>query len=214
MIRDSKEVKADLLKALELSCDEQLKKHDFKRRQSSLIYTRNLGEARHTISFDADFFPKYQLDAEIHIHPAMQLSIKSVNDAALSLVGGNKMLLTNAPDIIFNQPINTTAPKEAHTRWFASGFSEISQKTLEIFSFIEKWVIPFFDELQTPSSLVKLHTNNDERILKQRHWYLFVASAEIVQGNNSKALTILENHLGSTGLRKRYSVAFESLGKK
>lgn len=213
-MRDSKEVKADLVKALELSCDEPFKKHGFKRRKGSLSYIRSLGDAKQTVVFDADFFPKYQPGAEVHIHPAMHLSIKSVSAAAMNLVGGNKMLLANAPDMIFNQPIDTAAPKEAHVRWFASGLSEMSQKALEVVSFSEKWVIPFFDELQVPSGLVKLYANDDERVLKQRHWYLFVAGAEVVQGNKSEALAVLETNFGSPGLRKRYSVAFESLDNR
>lgn len=211
MMRDSKEVKADLIKALELSCDEPFKKYDFKRRKGSLSYIRSFCDAKQTIVFDIDIFPKYQPGAEVHIHPAMHLSIESVSNAAMNLVGGNKMLLANAPDMIFNQPIDIVASKKVNVRWFASGLSEMSQKVIEIVSFSEKWIFPFFDELHAPSGLVTLYTNNDERVLKQRHWYLFVAGAEIVQGNKREALTVLEKNFGTPGLRKRYSVAFESL---
>ncbi|APG88073.1 hypothetical protein SAMCCGM7_pC0875 (plasmid) [Sinorhizobium americanum CCGM7] len=49
-------------------------------------------------------------------------------------------------------------------------------------------------------------------MLKQRHWYLFVAAAQMVSdGNRADALSVLENNLGAPGLRKRYAIAFETL---
>jgi len=213
-MRSEQEVKADLISALETEGDAPLERLGFKRRKGSLNYIRSLGDTRQTIAFDGDFFPKYQPGAEIHIHPAMHLSIKSVSDAALKLVGGNKMLLANAPDIILNQPIEFTAPKDTHVRWFANGFTEMNQRVVEIISFIEEWVIPFFDGLKSPEELIKAYETNDQRIMKQRHWYLFIAGAEIIQGNPKEALAVLETNFSAPGLRKRYSVAFESLALK
>ena len=210
-MRSEKEVKADLLRALDMVGDDAFKKLGFKRRKGSLSYARDLGEAKQTITFDADYFPKYQSDAEVHIHPAMHLSMKLVCDAALKLVAGNKMLLANAPDMILNQPIEFTAPKDSHVRWFATGISEIRQRVIEIIAFIEKWVLPFFDVLRTPEDLIKISATNDERIMKQRHWYLFIAGAELVGGNPKEALAVLESNLGAAGLRKRYAAAFEAL---
>lgn len=208
-MRSNKEVKADLINALEAVGDVQLNMLGFKRRKGSLSYIRSLGDARQTIAFDADLFPKYQSDAEIHIHPAIHLSIKSVSDATLSLVGGDKMLLANAPDVILNQPIEFAAPKDKHVRWFASGFSEISQRVFEIVSFVEEWVIPLLDELVSSADLIELYESNDERVMKQRHWYLFIAGAEIAQGNLKKALAVLEANFRAPGLRKRYAAAFD-----
>lgn len=202
-MRSNKEVKADLIKSLELLCDDKLKRYGFIRTKNSIGYIRTLGDARQVIIFDTNFSPKYQLNAEAHIYPAMHFHMKSVSDATLQLVGGNKMLLADAPDMIFNQPIDFMVPIENRVRWFGSGFSEISQKILEIVNFIEKRVIPFFDELETPEDLVKLYEVDDERLIKQRHWYLFIAGAELTLGNKSAALAVLENNLGSPGLRKR-----------
>jgi hypothetical protein len=62
--------------------------------------------------------------------------------------------------------------------------------------------------------LIKIYERGDERMLKQRHWYLFLAAAQMVShGNRTDALSVLENNLRAPGLRKRYAVAFETLSK-
>jgi len=141
----------------------------------------------------------------------MHLSIKSVSDATLKLVGGNKMLLANSPDIILNQPIEFTAPKDKHARWFASGFSEMCQRVIEIVSFAEQWVVPLFDNVTSSKDLIALYKSRDERIMKQRHWYLFIAGAELVRGNPKEALAVLEQNFRAPGLKRRYAAAFESI---
>ena len=213
-MRSQKEIKADLLAALNAVGDEAFAGMGFKRRKGSLDYIRTIRDAQQTIAFAVDWLPKYQLGEELHLHPAMHLAMKPVTEAALRLVAGNKMLLANAPDIIVNQPIEFTAPKSEHVRWFASGFDQMKAKVAEIGVFVRKWVIPFLDELTTPDDLIGVYERADERIMKQRHWYLFVAAAHLEKGCKSEALAVLEGNLGAPGLRKRYSTAFETLNPK
>jgi hypothetical protein len=210
-MKSKNEIKADLLAALDEVGDETFAQLGFKRRKGSLNYTREINDTRHTIAFAADYLPKYQADAEVHLHPAMHLGMNAVSEAALKLVGGNKILLANAPEVIINQPIEFTAPKAKHVRWFASGLAQMKERVSEIAIFVEKWVIPFFDDLKTPDDLVSVYKNVDERMIKQRHWYLFVAAAVLVNGNRNEALSVLEDNLGAPALRKRYALAFEAL---
>ncbi len=77
-MRNSKEVKADLIRALELSCDEPFRKQGFKRRKGTVSYIHRFGDAKQTVVFDADYFPKYQPGAEVHIYPAMHQPISLV----------------------------------------------------------------------------------------------------------------------------------------
>ena len=204
-MRTQKEIKADLLAALNSVGDERLALLGFERREGSFTYMRILEEAEQDIVFAADCFPTYQPDEEMHLHPAMRLGMRSVTKATLELVAGNKSLLADAPEIIVSQPIEFTAPKEQHVRWFASGSDQMKARIREIVAFIERWPAPFLDEIRTPG---------DERMLKQRHWYLFVAAAQMVShGNRADALSVLENNLRAPGVRKRYAVAFETLTK-
>ena len=211
-MRSEKEIKADLLAALDAVGDEAFAGMGFKRRKGTLDYIRTIRDARQTIAYAIDCLPKYQLGEELHLHPAMHIAMKPVTEAALRLVAGNKMLLANAPDIIVNQPIEFTAPKPEHARWFASGLDQMKERVTEISAFVKKWVIPFLDVLTTPDDLIGVYENADERMMKQRHWYLFVAAAHLAQENDREALTVLEENLGAPGLRKRYSTAFETLG--
>jgi hypothetical protein len=210
-MRSQKEIKADLVAALNAVGDEAFAGMGFKRRKGSLDYIRTIGDAQQTIAFAVDWLPKYQLDEELHLHPAMHLSMKPVTEAALRLVAGNKMLLANAPDIIVNQPIEFVAPKSERVRWFASGLDQMKVKVAEICMFVKKWVTPFLDELTTPDDLIGAYGRADERIMKQRHWYLFVAAAQLEKGRKNEALAVLEDNLRAPGLRKRYSIAFEML---
>lgn len=210
-MRNEKEIKADLLAALDAVGDEAFAGMGFKRRKGALNYVRTIRYAQQTIDFAVDYLPKYQSGDELHIHPAMHLAMKPVTEAALRLIAGNKMLLANTPEIIVNQPIEFTAPKAAHVRWFASGLDQMKERVTEIGEFALKWTIPFLDELTTPGELIGVYENADDRMMKQRHWYLFIAAAHLVSGNEREALAVLEDNLGAPGLRKRYSAAFETL---
>ena len=211
-MRIKQDIKSDLLTALGSIGDEAFGAMGFKRRKGSLDYRRTVGDAQQTVAFAADYLPKCKPGEELHLHPAMRLVMPTVTEAALRLVAGKKVLLANAPSIIVNQPIEFTAPKAEHVRWFATGLDQMKERVTELIEFVEKWVRPFLDQLSTPDDLIAVYKSGDERMLKQRHWYLFIAAAYMVNGDDSEALNILENNLGLPGLRKRYAVAFETLG--
>ena len=50
-------------------------------------------------------------------------------------------------------------------------------------------------------------------MIKQHHWYIFIAAAYLVIGKPNKAMEVLEAKLGSTGLRKDFAVVFDSVRK-
>jgi len=213
-MRNKKEIKEDLLTALELAGDSVLAGFGFKRRRGSLNYIRDLGDTKQTLAFGGDYLPKYQSNAELCFHPAMHLEMKSVSDCALDLVGGDKWLLANSPEIIVNQPIEFTAPKTEHVYWDANGIDQMVNQIGKIIVFIKKWVLPFLDVLQTPADLIEVYTSKDGRMMKGHHWYLFVAAAQLTRGNQNAALAVIEENLGSLGMRRRYATAFEKLAVK
>ncbi len=199
----------DLLQALEAQGDGDLRRLKFKRRMRSLEYVRQEDGAIHKIAFVADFFPGYQADAEAHIHPMMRVEMLDVSERALELVDGNRMLLANAPQVIINQPSEFAAPKDQFVRWFATGRSEFDDRVREIVAFLRKWTIPLLDELTTPESLFDAYERREERLMRQHHWYLFVAAALELMGKPGRARRVLEDQLGSPGLRRRYAAAFQ-----
>lgn len=210
-MRRAKEIKEDLLAALEAVGDGAFSEMGFKRSKRSLNYVRSICDAKQTIAFAGDYVPKYWPGEELCLLPKMHLSMKPVTNAALQLVAGNKALLADAPDIIVNQPIEFTASKDKYVPWTASGLEQMKERVGEICGFVNTWVVPFLDVLTIPSELIGVYESADDRMMKQHHWYLFIAAAHLVNGNASSALTVLEDNLGAPGLRRRYSVAFETL---
>jgi hypothetical protein len=141
----------------------------------------------------------------------LQLAMPQVNEKALALVKGDKMLLAGAPEIIVNQPIEFTAPKDKHQRWFATGNEQFVTACDSIKAFLARWVLPFLSEVSTPEDLVKLYETNDARMMKQKHWHIFVVAAYQVLGRPDKACEVVQQHFGSLGLRKRYAPLFAAL---
>lgn len=205
------EVKNELLEALIAVVDEPLKKTGFSRKKGSLTYSRILNVAEQQINFVVDYFPNYQLDAEAHIHPMLLLRMPRVNDRALALVNGDNLLLAGAPGVIVNQPIEFTAPKEKHQSWFATGQEQFAVACTSIREFLAHWVLPFFAEVSTPADLIRLYETNDARIMKQKHWYIFIAAAYELTGQLDKAREVVRQQFGRPGLRKIYAPLFESL---
>jgi hypothetical protein len=208
------ELKQHLLEALALVVDEPLKRAGFVRRSSSLTFSRTLNAAEQQIAFVMDCFPQYQPDAEAHIHPMLQLRMPTVSDKALALVNGDKMLLANAPEIIVNQPIEFAAPKEMHQRWFATGKEQFVIACNSIQPFLTQWVLPLLAEISTPVELIRIYETKDPRIMKQRHWHIFIAAAYDLLGQIDKAHQVVREEFGSPGLRKRYASAFNSLAAR
>ncbi len=205
-------LKIRLLDSLASVIDGSLSEVGFLRQKSSLTYIRVLEDSEHHITFVMDCYPKYQPGAEAHIHPKLQLRMRKVSDLALDLVKGDRRLLADAPEILVNQPIEFTAPKDEHERWFATGSEQFQAVCEAIKGFLFRWVLPFLSEVSTPQDLVKLYEANDGRLMKQKHWYIFVAAAYQASAMPEKAREVVQQHFSRPGLRKRYAGLFESLG--
>ncbi|MEP3581584.1 MAG: hypothetical protein ABJN36_06350 [Cyclobacteriaceae bacterium] len=210
-MNDIKSAKANLLEMLDGPVDQALSKYNFKRRKVSLVYKRKLAESIQEIDFVTDFFPRYEQGAEAHIHPFFVWKIPSVSEEALRLVNGNKMLLANAPDILLKQPIEISAPKENHERWFTKSADDYSQIGVAICSFMEQWLVDLLESLQSIDDLLEAYESSDDRLLKQQHWYVYVTAAYMLKGEREKARSVMESHLGNPGLKKRYSAVYDNL---
>jgi len=206
------ELKKQLLDALAKTADPTLIEARFNRRKGSLVFVRVQKNAKHEIAFVVDWSPKYQPDAEAHIHPMVRVSIPEVSKQALQLVRGNKLLLGGAPDIIVNQPIDFSAPKSAYVRWFATGKEQFEERCHGIAAFIVQWVMPLLADFASAGDLITLYETSDARVMKQRHWFVFVAAAYQLEGRSESARKLIEEQFGSPGMRKRYAPLFESIG--
>lgn len=210
-MNDKNLIKESLLNMLEGPVDQALFALGFKRRKGSTVYKKKLSESVQEIDFVTDYFPRYEVGAEAHIHPMFVWKIPAVSEEALKLVGGNKMLLANAPDILLKQPIEVCAPKEHHERWFTKEQNDYALIGNSICSFMEKWLYGLLDDMQTVSDLLVAYESSDSRLLKQQHWYVFVTAAYLLKDEHEKAKAVMEKHLGNPGLKKRYAAVYEHL---
>ena len=184
----------------------------YSRKKGAILYVHSEQNAQQRILFAFDTRPKYQPGAEVHIHPIAQVIIPQVSDLALSLVGGNRFLLAGSPDIILAQPIDFFAPKAEHQRWFASGDDQVVAACDSIGQFLNRWVLPFIGTISTARALVDIHETNDDRIMKQKHWYVFVVAAYQILGMVDAARDLVLSQFGDPGPRKRYAALFNSMG--
>lgn len=198
--------------ALGAVVDEPLRVAGFSRAMRSVIYTRTHCAAEQEIRFAFDVAPSLSPGAEAHVHPMLRLGMSQVSETALSLVNGDRLLLAGAPSIIVNQPIEFTAPKDKHQRWFASGGDEFMVVCQQILRFINCWVLPLADEFSSPADLIRWYERGDHRVMKQQHWYVYVVAALRLEGRMDEACEVARKMFGRPGLRKRYSALFSSLG--
>lgn len=205
-------IREHVVESLKDVLDEPMKEVGFRRARRSLVYRKKGAESEHRITFLLYCHPQYQPDAEAHLYPSFQLLMPKVREMAMLLVQENKLLLAGVPEIIIGQPADSAAPKEAHIRWFANGNEEITSACVSIKAFLFRWVLPFLDEVSTPLDLVKLYEKDDPRLLRLRHWYVFVAAAYKLLGAPDKAHGVVLERFGSIGLRKQYASLYATLG--
>ncbi len=209
LMTTKKEVKIILLDVLDTHLDAYLAEAQFSRRNNSLVYTRKSDEVLQEINIQFNYKPKYQPGVDAHIYPMIMLKIPKLSEIALDMAGGNEIVLANAPEIILNQPMEMTAPKEHHVRWFATEYSEFVDVIKQIRDFIEKWAISFLDGYNSANGITKGYELNDDRLMRQQHWYIFVAAAYVLENKMNDAKKVVEERFGMPGSRKQFSSLFE-----
>jgi hypothetical protein len=211
-MKTARDVKAALLDALADVLDVPMAEVGFKRRPGTAAFVRALENGDQRVLFLMDCFPTYESGAVAHVHPALEIRMAGVSEVALKLVGGNALLLAGAPDIVVKQPIDLLAPKERHIRWFAYDRADMWTACRGIYQFLAEWAWPFLAELATPSDLVRAYETGDSRILRQRHWYVFVVAAYVLLNESGRARAVAKDHFGSPWLQSKYASMLMSLG--
>ena len=71
--------------------------------------------------------------------------------------------------------------------------------------------VPLLSEFSTAEDLVRIHETNDPRVSWQFIWYIYIAAAYCKIGRFEEARKLVNEKFGSPGLRRQYSMVFESL---
>ena len=205
-----KVVKPKLLAALTQVVDEPLRSEGFTRGKNGLIYKRKLNDSVQEISFVSDWYPRYHPGAEAHLYPTFLVRMPEVTKLAIEFVRGEVRLLGGAT-LIVNQPVEHAAPKGERPQWYPTGEKEFVQACRSIVSFMRQWVFPLLSEFSTAEDLVRIHETNDPRVSWQFIWYIYIAAAYCKIGRFEEARKLVNEKFGSPGLRRQYSMVFESL---
>lgn len=212
MKKDALYVKCILIEALKTELDEPLRDHGFSRSAKSVIYTRSFQESKQELAFNTGSFPRYKRGADAHLLPAFYWISKSIKQRSLELVEGNSILVAGTSNVILNHPFQWLAPKEYYTDWYATGPEEFSISCRNIRDFLFKWVLPFVDKACSYADLVNLYEQNDSRMLKQPHTYVYIIAAYQILGEEEKAREVVLKHFSKPGSKSLYKVLFKSLG--
>lgn len=208
MIDSKKEAQGMLRDALATELDDVLAASSFARRANSLDYTRTCKDGKQKLRMVFTYKPKYQPGASGHIYPQITVVLPELNELAIEMVGGNQRLIGD-PNITFSQPIDMVIPKEHHLRWFTTGPATFGECVASIRSSLDTWIVPFLDEYTTIESITTAYESGDDRIMMQRHFYIYIAAAYILQQKPELAKQVLEDKLGRAGPRREYAQAFE-----
>ncbi|MEM6973603.1 MAG: hypothetical protein AAF577_12440 [Pseudomonadota bacterium] len=140
-----------------------------------------------------------------------------LSQTVLDLVGGESLLVADAPEVLMNQPVGFLAPKSAKSNWAANGTTEIHHAIQSAIDFSCCWAVPFLDQVKSLDDVLWLYEQrdqyqrDDQRVAMQRHFYIQIAAAYLHQGQRGRALEVARRHLGSPGLRRRYAAVFREL---
>jgi hypothetical protein len=222
-MRYRKEVNEVILRMLAAKLDGRLARHGFKRTPRSLKYRRAVAEAKQVIFMFFESHPSSDLSADAHIYPWTFIGIPAAYELALQMVSDAK-LLEGRKEATLTQPIDWAAPKGQRPQWYLTGEGEIIKAGDSIGDYIERWVLPFFDDFSSLRGLVLAFETNDvvgpgqlveeRRTSMQDSTIVCVAAAYLLLGKPEAAMRALEKKFGRPDLRARYSKAFEFVREK
>jgi len=192
--------------------DEEFAKMGFKRRKGSLDYVRLIGDAKQIININGTCWPNSNPNFEFKIFPYIRLSMKKITDIITPILGG-EWAISNAPNVIFAEPMYWFAPQpEKISDWYSNGLEDFKRNITEICKFTKKWVIPFLDKMTTIDDIIDFYNIKDNKLLRGERWYLRVAAAYLYKNDLQGVQKILEENLGKLGQRMRYASVYRKLG--
>lgn len=208
MINTRQEVQAALVQLLTDVVDPSFEEEGFLRRSGSSSYSRKTPDAVQEIAFVFDLRPSGNPEAVAYLLPNLTIFFPEVSRVALEMVGGDARLLANAPEITLWQQFHVAAPGGRPTYWYLYGDDRDSECIEAICEFAGSWVRPLLNDLTQVESVVQAYESNNERVLKQRHFYLYVAAAYVLLGHPEKAGQVLDERFGRPGGRRTHAKAF------
>ncbi len=205
------EIKECLCVNLEKELDSWLLQSGFARRKNTLVYTRELADARQRIEIAMEIHPADRPDSAAAVYPWLDISMDTVDKLVVEMIGGDLSLLPGLPGGTLREPIEFTSAKAAHARWFIFQPDSVPSVVREMKSFLQRWTLPFLDAYSTPRGICDAYERGDARVLNDLNQVLRVVAAMVLSGRNDDAVGAMEKWFGKPGPRKRYQRVFDYL---
>lgn len=202
------EMQTALLRILPDLTDSVFCNGGFVRKSTSSKYVRKMSDVVQEVDFIFDFRPSANPEAIADLLPNLTVFFPEVSRVALEMVDGDVKLLANAPEITLRQQFHIAAPGGKPTYWHLYGDDRDRECIESVRTFTESWVLPLLNELMDVNSITRAYESDDERILKQRHFFIYVAAAYVLLNCPEKAGQVLEEKFGRPGARRKYAKAF------
>ena len=207
-----KTVRKWFMEALELELDAFLAQHRFVRRRNSDRYKRNLGQATQSIKMIFQLPGAGRQADPILFYPSISVTIPEVNDLALQMAGGERLL--GDTDLTLGEPLEITAPKAHRPRWLFIDEAGLREVVRSLRQFLDDWGLPFLDGYHSAESITHAFETSDERVLKVQNWYVYVAAAYLLLGKPDDAKAALSDKLTTKYVRERFKAAFEYVDRQ
>jgi len=203
------EIKAALILSLESGMDIPLARLSFRRSPKGLIYTRTEGDATWQFAMEFASNPSYASGSIAHVIPSLRISNPSITDLSLSLVE-DAMLLANAPEVLQNHRL-TMLQRPQLPGWYAADIGELDNAVTEALQIFIDQGISFLADYSNPAGIIRQFEAKDARVLLQRHQYVHVIAAYLLEGRPLDAMAIVHQQFSMPGIRKRYATLWKNV---
>lgn len=212
MSNQRREIKEAVVAALCEQADADYESHGFMRRTGSVRYDRKLDDCTQSVEVGIEHTPKDNPNAAAAVYPWLSVRIKDVDSVAIEMTEGNEKLLSSSAPTL-QQPIEFVAPKGTGARWYIYQPDSVITAVAEFVAFSRTWLFQFLEEYTNAQSVVTLHRNGDERVLRDQGELLRAIAAMVHCGELSAASETLNAELGRPANRRRFAPVFEFIEK-
>ena len=177
-------------------------------------YARIFNGFRQRVRVLFDVAPSYSPGAIAHINPDVILESEALAAVVRDMISNDTKLewLLSVSDLVVRQQLWNLAPPEHRHDGFRRASVHRSTAVRdcldEIWTFAQRWALPFLDQYCDIASLTRGYERGDDRLGLDRRGYLYIIAAYIAQNNIESAAAAIERHFGRPGSRKEFASVF------
>ncbi len=191
-----------------------LESRGFFLRRRSLVYERILPESAQLLDFELEMRPADLKNCVAAVYPWLEVDVGQVKSIVLEMIGGDHALLTGVSGTTLRQPIEITAAKSDHARWFVHREDSINAVLHNLHIFLGNWVFPFLDTYTNAKDVCVSYDKADQRVLHDLSQALRVAAAMLIEHRAQDAMAVMNKWFGRPAARKRYRHVFDYIAAR